>query len=39
MSLTGPDMSLDMHPLIVSDDIPDVHGSKSLAVGLSDPLG
>ena len=39
LSLRGPDMSLDLHPLTVSDETADSDGSESMAVGLSDPLG
>jgi len=39
LSLRGPDMSLDMRLLVVSDETLDLDGSESMAVGLSDPLG
>ena len=39
MLLRGPDMSLDMRLLIVSDETPDSDGSDSMAVGLNVPLG
>ena len=38
-SLRGPDMSLDMRLLTVSDETADSDVSKSMAVGLSDPRG
>jgi hypothetical protein len=39
MPSRGPDMSLDMRLLFVSDETPDSDGSESMAVGLSGPLG
>ena len=39
LSLRGPDMSLDIRLLTVSDDTSDSDGSESMAVGLSSPLG
>jgi hypothetical protein len=39
MSLRGPDMSLDMRLLAVSDATAGSDMSESMAVGLSDPLG
>ena len=39
VSLRGPDMSLDMRLLTVSDKTAGSDGSESMAVGLSDPLG
>ena len=39
MSLRGPDMSLDMRILSVSEETAGSDGSESMAVGLSDPLG
>ena len=39
LSLRGPDMSLDMRLLTVSDETADSDGSESMAVGLSGPLG
>ena len=39
MSLRGPDMSLDLHLLVVSIEKPGSDGSESIAVGLSGPLG
>ena len=39
MSLRGPDMSLDMRLLTVSEETAGSDGSESMAVGLSDPLG
>ena len=39
LSLRGPDMSLDMRLLTVSDETSDSDGSESMAVGFSDPLG
>ena len=39
LSLRGPDMSLDMSLLTVSDETADSDGSDSMAVGLSVPLG
>jgi len=35
----GPDMSLDMSLLTVSDETADSDGSESMAVGLSGSLG
>jgi len=39
LSLRGPDMSLDMRLLTVSDETSDSDGSESMAVGFSGPLG
>ena len=39
LSLRGPDISLNMRLLIVSDETAGSYGSEFLAVGLSDPLG
>jgi len=39
MPLRGPDMSLDMRLLVVSDETSDSDGSESMAVDLSVPLG
>ena len=39
MPLSGPDMSLDMRLLTVSEETAGSDGSESMAVGLSDPLG
>jgi len=39
LSLRGPDMSLDMGVLAVSDETAEPDGSESMAVGLSGPLG
>ena len=39
MPLRGPDTSLNMRLLVVSDETPDSDGSESMAVGLSGPLG
>jgi len=38
LSQRGPDMSLDMRPLTVSDDTSDSDGSESMAVGFNGPL-
>jgi len=38
LSLSGPDMSLDMRLLIVSVEIENSEGSDSMAVGLIDPM-
>jgi hypothetical protein len=39
MSLRGPDMSLDMHLLAVSDGTAGSDRSEPMAVGAIDPLG
>jgi len=39
LSLRGPDLSLDMCLLVVSDETPDSDGSESMVVGLSGPFG
>jgi len=39
VSLRGPDMSFDMRLLTVWDDTTGSDGSRSMDVGLSDPLG
>ena len=38
MSIRGPDMSLDMRLLTVSEETADSDGSETMAVGLSDPI-
>ena len=39
LSLRGPDMSLDMLLLTVSDETSYLDGSESMVVGFSGPLG
>ena len=39
LSLRGPDISLDMRLLTVSEETSDSDGSESMAVGLIGPLG
>ena len=39
MSLRGPDMSLDMRPMTLSEKTAGTDRSESMAVGLSDQLG
>ena len=39
LSVRGPNMSLDMRLLTVSEETADSDGSESMPVGLSEPLG
>ena len=39
LSLRGPDVSLDIRLLTVSEETAGSYGSESMAMGLSDPLG